>query len=127
MNYSSHSLPQPTPERESLTQAIKALSDPTRLRILDLLMTGTYCNCELSDRLGLSLSLVSHHLRVLTECGLVQSQRCSDDARWIHYSICPDAVRDLTAAMSGLLDLSRLTDRHPVCPDRSLRKRSAKG
>ena len=89
-------------------------------------MTGTHCNCELAEKLGLSLSLVSHHLRVLMECGLVQSERCTDDARWIHYSVCPDAVRELTAALNGLLDLSRLTDRHPVCPDRSFRSSSAK-
>lgn len=105
---------------------MKALSDPTRRRVLDLLMTGTHCNCELSSQLGLSLSLVSHHLRVLMECGLVRSERCFDDARWIHYSVCPDAVRQLNSALSGLLDLSRLTDRHPVCPDRSQRSTYAR-
>jgi ArsR family transcriptional regulator len=126
LNHSSHALPQPIPEQESLTRALKALNDPTRRRVLDLLMTGTHCNCELAENLGLSLSLVSHHLRVLTDCGLVQSERCTDDARWIHYHVCPDAVRELTSALNGLLDVTRLTDRHPVCPVRSRRSSSGR-
>jgi len=119
LNHSSHPPSNLSSESAFLARAVKALNDPTRRRVLDLLMTGTHCNCELSGQLGLSLSLVSHHLRVLTECGLVQSERCSDDARWIHYSVCPDAVRQLTSALNGLLDPSRLTDRQPVCPDGS--------
>ena len=57
-------------EQETLHAMLKALGDPTRLSIFDLLMEGTHCNCEISERLGLSLSLISHHLSVLRDAGL---------------------------------------------------------
>ena len=40
-----------------------------------MLMEGVQCNCEIAERLGISLSLVSHHLRILREAGLVRGQR----------------------------------------------------
>jgi ArsR family transcriptional regulator len=67
-----------------LVQALKSLGDPTRLRVFDMLMEGVQCNCEIAERLDLSLSLISHHVRVLREAGLVRSERDPDDARWIY-------------------------------------------
>jgi len=100
---------------ESLASTLKALSDPTRLSIFDMLMEGVHCNCEIAQRLGLSLSLVSHHLRVLGQAGLVRGERAPDDGRWIYYSINQDALEELTSALEHTLDARRIRPRQPVC------------
>ena len=105
-------------EQETLHAMLTALGDPTRLSIFDLLMEGTHCNCEISERLGLSLSLISHHLSVLRDAGLVTGERDADDGRWIHYSVDPEAVMELHAALGHLLDVSRVHCRQPVCGPR---------
>ena len=87
-------------KKQSLAKTLKALSDPTRLRIFDMLMGGMHCNCEISEQLDLSLSLVSHHLRILREVGLVQGQRDPNDARWIHYSVNQNALAELNQSLS---------------------------
>ncbi len=76
-----------------------ALSDATRLGILDMLKVGECCVCELQDELDAAQSRLSFHLRVLKEAGLVTDRR---DGRWMYYTIAPDAlaeVHDLTIAM----------------------------
>ena len=100
---------------QALAGSLKALSDPTRLSVFDILMEGVQCNCEISDRLGLSLSLISHHVRILREAGLVQSQRDPDDARWIYYSIDRAALEELYQALGHLLDVNRIQPRRPSC------------
>lgn len=102
-------------EQEVLQTMLKALSDPTRLSIFSLLMEGTHCNCEISERLGLSLSLISHHLSVLRDVGLVTGQRDPEDARWIHYSVDPETVAKLDATLGRLLDVRRIHTRQPQC------------
>lgn len=102
-------------DRETLANALKALSDPTRLSIFDILLEGVQCNCEISERLELSLSLVSHHLRALRQVGLVRGERDSEDARWIYYSIDQDVLVQLGQAMKHLLDVNRIQPRVPSC------------
>ena len=107
-------------DKETLAKTFKALSDPTRLSIFDMLMEGVQCNCEISEQLGLSLSLVSHHLRTLRQADLVQGKRDSEDARWIYYSIDRKVLGQLGQAMNHLLDVNRIQPRVPSCgPKRS--------
>jgi ArsR family transcriptional regulator len=106
-------------ESDALIRMLKALGDPTRLRILDMLMEGVQCNCEISERLGLSLNLISHHLRVLREAGLIQSERAEEDARWIYYTVDQDALVELNEALGHLLDAARIQPRVPTCGPRS--------
>lgn len=65
----------------------KALSDPNRLRIFAELMKGDTCNCELVTQLDMPASLLSHHLKVLSEAGLVNARRDRVDGRWVYYSV----------------------------------------
>jgi ArsR family transcriptional regulator len=102
-------------EREILARTLKVLSDPTRISVFDMLMEGVQCNCEIADRLGLSLSLVSHHLHALRQVGLVQGERAPDDARWIYYSVDQQAVAELNRAVHLLLDVDRIQPRLPSC------------
>ena len=108
---------------QSLPQTLKALSDPTRLKVFDMLMEGVHCNCEISERLGLSLSLVSHHLRVLRETSLVLSERDPQDARWVYYSIDQEALAQLNRAVNRLLDINRIKPRKPSCGPTSCSQR----
>ena len=76
-----------------------ALSDATRLGILDMLREGERCVCELQDELDAAQSRLSFHLRVLKEAGLVTDRK---EGRWMYYTIAPDAlaeVHDLSVAM----------------------------
>jgi ArsR family transcriptional regulator len=108
------SSPQTIPERE-LARILKALGEPTRLSVFSMLMEGIQCNCEIAERLGLSLSLVSHHVRALLNVGLVKSERDPDDARWIYYSIDRETLTQLDATMRHVLDADRIQPRSPVC------------
>jgi ArsR family transcriptional regulator len=106
-------------EEKELARMLKALADPSRLRIFNVLMEGVQCNCEIADRLGFSLSLISHHLRVLHDAGLVQSERDAQDGRWIYYSIDHDKLARFDAAMRDLLDVNRIQPRLPSCGPKS--------
>jgi ArsR family transcriptional regulator len=104
---------------EELAGMLKALADPSRLSIFNMLMEGVQCSCEISERLGFSLSLISHHLRVLKEVGLVNSERDAQDGRWIYYSIERDKLAQLDRAMRHLLDVNRVQPRLPSCGPKS--------
>ena len=99
---------------EEVIAILKALSDQNRLRILDVLMQGISCNGELNDRLGLPPNLLSHHLRVLREAGLVTSRRDVIDGRWIYYEVNKEAVTRWQSWFTNFLNPARLQER-PLC------------
>lgn len=65
------------------------LAEPLRWRIVELLAAEELCVCHLVEMMGASQSLVSHHLRVLRDAGLVESERFR---YWIYYRLRPDAL-----------------------------------
>ena len=67
-----------------LAGVFKALSDPTRLRILNLLLRSPYCVCEMERRLGLPQPLLSRHLAYLRNSGIVESRR---EGTRVNYSL----------------------------------------
>ena len=69
---------------KKVNEIFKALSDPTRLRIIMLLLENELCVCELMFILKMEQSRISHQLRFLKYAGLVEDRR---DGRWIIYSI----------------------------------------
>lgn len=76
-----------------------ALSDETRLGILEKLRGGEQCVCDLQDDLDAAQSRLSFHLRVLKDAGVVTDRK---EGRWSYYSIVPEAlaeVHDLAVAM----------------------------
>ena len=100
---------------EEVAAVLKALADPNRLRILDLLMEGDSCNCELKEKLGLPPNLLSHHLRVLREVELVDSRRDVVDGRWIYYSVNKKGVVRWRAWFNAFLDPARIQERAVLC------------
>ncbi|MFZ0547757.1 MAG: metalloregulator ArsR/SmtB family transcription factor [Candidatus Promineifilaceae bacterium] len=103
-------------EREMIetTAVFKALSDPNRLLIFTELMSGDSCNCELKDRLGLAPNLLSHHLKVLENVGLVTSRRDVVDGRWIYYAVNRTAINDWYDWLTVFFNPARIHTR-PVC------------
>jgi ArsR family transcriptional regulator, arsenate/arsenite/antimonite-responsive transcriptional repressor len=68
-----------------MNEIFKALGDPTRLRIIQMLaQTGDVCVCSIMDDLGMGQSAVSHHMSKLKHANLVHTRR---EGQWIHYSL----------------------------------------
>jgi ArsR family transcriptional regulator len=76
-----------------------ALSDETRLALLDRLKGGEQCVCELTDAMRAAQSRLSFHLKVLKDAGLIRDRR---EGRWMYYSIDPDAIEELEAVVDTL-------------------------
>jgi len=92
-------MPLATIDHARAAQLFHALSDETRLGILEKLRSGEQCVCDLQDGLDAAQSRLSFHLRVLKEAGLVTDRK---EGRWSYYSIVPVALRevhDLAVAM----------------------------
>ena len=91
-----------SPTASDLTTAARlfhALSDETRLAILQMLQDGERCVCDLQTDLDAAQSRLSFHLKVLREAGLVTDRK---DGRWSYYTIVPEslaAVHDLVVGM----------------------------
>ncbi|MCB0153764.1 MAG: winged helix-turn-helix transcriptional regulator [Anaerolineae bacterium] len=103
-----------SPSHPTLEQAAalsKALADPNRLRILDVLLQGVSCNGELNDTLGLPPNLLSHHLGVLKKAGLITSRRDAVDGRWIYYAVDQAAVTEWQSWFSNFLNPARTQPR----------------
>lgn len=81
-------------EIECLAQTYKALSDPTRLRIITALKSEEMCVCDLAAFLGVSESAVSHQMRRLKDLALVRSRR---EGQVLYYALDDDHVSDLIA------------------------------
>jgi ArsR family transcriptional regulator, arsenate/arsenite/antimonite-responsive transcriptional repressor len=84
----------------SLATRFKALSDPSRVAIVNRLAGAEdVCVCDFTGTLGLSQPTVSHHLRVLREAGLVEVARRR--GTWVHYRLVPEVVAELAFALGG--------------------------
>lgn len=86
-------------QAERLAQITKALGDPIRMQLVDVLRkhAGKVCVCELVPLFDLSQSTVSHHLKVLRDADLVGSER---QGLWAYYYVNPEALKELSAWLS---------------------------
>ncbi|MGL5149540.1 MAG: ArsR/SmtB family transcription factor [Clostridium sp.] len=69
---------------ETNAKIIKALSDSNRLKIIDILSCGEKCACDILDHFDFTQPTLSHHMKVLMECGLVKTRK---EGLWSHYSL----------------------------------------
>lgn len=86
-------------ETDSAVQVFHALSDGTRLAVIERLKDGERCVCELMDLVDASQSRLSFHLKVLKDAGLVDFRR---DGRWSHYWLVPEAFSNAVESLKGL-------------------------
>ena len=91
-----------------------ALSDETRLEIIDRLLGGERCVCELTDELDVAQSRLSFHLRVLKDAGLVTDRR---DGRWVYYTLNRDTLESIESVLGTLHHGSRPTKKRIACCD----------
>lgn len=81
-----------------------ALSDATRVAILEMLRGGERCVCDLQDELDAAQSRLSFHLRVLKDAGLVADRK---EGRWSYYRVVPDALAEVHDLVVSLQPASR--------------------
>jgi ArsR family transcriptional regulator len=86
-------------EAERMAVVAKALGDPVRLQLVDVLRkhAGKVCVCELVPLFDLSQPTVSHHLKKLRDAGIVGSER---EGLWAYYYVIPDALEELSQWLS---------------------------
>ncbi len=90
-------------EAEATAQVFKALGDPARVKIVNMLATAAepVCACEFHPALGLSQATASHHLKKLTDAGLLEREQ---RGKWAYFSLIPEAV----AGLAGLVDFTEV-------------------
>ena len=83
-------------EAEATAELFKALGDPARVRLVNLLAQsdGEVCMCDLIEPVGLSQPTVSHHMKKLVDAGLVAREQ---RGKWAYFSLKRDAVEKLAA------------------------------
>jgi ArsR family transcriptional regulator, arsenate/arsenite/antimonite-responsive transcriptional repressor len=85
-------------EAEAVAATFKALSDPTRVAIVNRLAAAPeVCVCDLTSAFELSQPTVSHHLRVLRDAGLVDAER---RGTWAFYRLVPEAIERLSGVFA---------------------------
>ena len=103
---------------------LKILSEPNRLRILEKIMEGIHCNCDLGSALQIAPNLISHHLSVLRTAGLIETERDPLDARWIYYSINPKKMEELRVFFKDFFNSDRIMPRRMTCGPSLVQKQS---
>ncbi len=77
----------------------KALGDTNRLQIVQMLSDGEKCGCKLLEQFQFTQPTLSHHMKILCECGLVNARK---EGKWSHYSLNRETLEALQAFLSGL-------------------------
>ena len=77
----------------------KALSDSNRLQIIKMLSDGEKCGCKLLEAFQITQPTLSHHMKILCECGLVNDKRVG---KWHHYSINTDVWEQFSAFVNSV-------------------------
>ena len=88
-------------QAEELAARLKAIAEPTRLRLLSLIAAQPdqeACVCDLTDPVGLSQPTVSHHLKILVDAELLTRDK---RGVWAYYQLVPDRLVQLTAALTS--------------------------
>ena len=96
-----------------IAKVFQALSDETRVLILEQLKDGERCVCDLTDAFKTGQSRLSFHLRVLKEAGLILAR---PEGRWMYYSLNSDGVEDLQDVVSSLKAASSRAAKRGCCP-----------
>jgi ArsR family transcriptional regulator, arsenate/arsenite/antimonite-responsive transcriptional repressor len=99
---------------EAIAVGFHALSEPLRIKILELLRSSELCVCELSEELGIAQSKLSFHLKTLKEANLVRSRQ---EGRWIYYSLNLPQFVALEQYLSEYRRFSQLLPARP-CEDK---------
>jgi len=100
------------PDTDRAVRLFHALSDGTRLSILQRLRFGEQCVCNLTDALDAAQSRLSFHLKVLKDAGLVTDRR---EGRWMYYTMNPEALAEIADAIELLGSAPSSAERRAAC------------
>ncbi|WP_303882151.1 metalloregulator ArsR/SmtB family transcription factor [Acetomicrobium mobile] len=92
---------------EEIPLKLSALSDETRLRMINILRGGELCVCEIAEALGISQTKASRHLNILKTAGIVSDRR---QAQWVYYSIVDGQPGFFYALLDDLDNLKKFQD-----------------
>lgn len=87
-------------DHEGDARVFKALCNEYRLQALEMLRTGEKCACVLNERIDVSQSTLSHHMKILVESGIVSARQ---EGKWTHYSISEDGARRAMALLAEIV------------------------
>ena len=96
---SAPQVPMPRHEAERHATLLKAVADPVRLQLLSIIRASENreaCVCDMTEAVGLSQPTVSHHLKIMTEAGLLRRER---RGTWAWFSLVPERLSDITRAL----------------------------
>lgn len=79
----------------------KALSDETRLKIIDMLSCGEMCACHILDGFSISQSTLSYHMKILSDSGLVNARR---DGTWMKYTLNKERTDEVLGFITHIID-----------------------
>ncbi len=96
-----------TDQAEQVSGLLKAIADPVRLRLMSLVLShegGEACVCDLTPAFDLSQPTISHHLKVLHACGLLDREK---RGVWVYYKAKPEALEAITSLFATVDGASR--------------------
>ena len=82
---------------------MESLSDPIRVNILELMMGGEICVCDIVKVTGLSQSKISYHIKILKDSGLISDRQ---EGRWVYYKLDLEVLSDIKNWMGNLIQSS---------------------
>lgn len=85
-------------ETTDSVKMLKALGDDTRAKIFEMLQGGELCACKILEKLNITQPTLSHHMKILCDCGLVEAER---NWKWMHYSVNRTALSGLIGWLDG--------------------------
>lgn len=85
---------------EKLSLVLKAMADPKRMKIIDLLSCGSLCACDVLEHFDFTQPTLSHHMKVLEKAGIVS---VSKQSQWHYYTLKEDFVTEFMTSMTDLL------------------------
>ena len=91
---------------EEMAKIFKALSDPNRIFILEMLKSGEKCACKILEELHIGQSTLSHHMKILSDSGII---KCRKDGKWSYYSFDENGSKELKEILNNILDFSSAT------------------
>ena len=89
---------------EQFVGIMESLSDPIRINILELMMNGEICVCDIVKVTGLSQSKISYHIKILKDSGLVSDRQ---EGRWVYYKLDLEVLSEIQNWIDNLIQSSK--------------------
>ena len=89
---------------EQFVGIMESLSDPIRINILELMMDGEICVCDIVKVTGLSQPKISYHIKILKDSGLISDRQ---EGRWVHYKLDFEVLSEIQNWMGNLIQSSK--------------------